>query len=428
MRELWIRFWALPWSRKGPPLVAAALVAVGAGIAAAVLASGSGDDEPPATAPTQTDTRASSRTMATPTPSATQPPAATPRAEAYRLVSAVPSATYDKMLGFFMFPDSNDEAVVIQQTGEIWRVSVSDAFAPELMADLSGRLIANPGLEEGLLGFAFAPDFQSDGRVYVYYSAGDPRRSVLSRFAMRGGVMDTASELIIMEVPQPFENHNGGQLAFGPDGMLYVALGDGGAGGDPQGNGQDLGGLLGSILRIDVSGDGYVVPPDNPFVGQAGAAGEIWAYGLRNPWRFSFDRDTGDLWAGDVGQNEWEEVDLVVRGGNYGWNIMEAFECYGAAQCNQSGLQAPRAAYGHADGCSVTGGYVYRGAALPELAGWYVYGDFCSGNIWAVNTADTSDPVLLARSGQPVASFGELPDGEIVVVTFANRIFRLTRQ
>jgi glucose/arabinose dehydrogenase len=331
------------------------------------------------------------------------------------------------MLGFFMFPDSSDEAVVVQQTGEIWRVSVTDAFVPALIADLSSRLIANPGMEEGLLGFAFSPRFQSDGRVYAYYSAGDPRRSVISRFAMRDGVMDMASERIILEVAQPYPNHNGGQLAFGPDGMLYVALGDGGAGGDPHGNGQNLGALLGSILRIDVSGDGYAVPPDNPFVAQADASGEIWAYGLRNPWRFSFDSATGDLWAGDVGQNEWEEVDLIERGGNYGWTIMEGFECYGAAQCNQSGLRQPRAAYGHGDGCSVTGGFVYRGEALPELVGWYVYGDFCSGNIWAVNTADSSDPVLLASSGQPIAAFGELPDGEIVAVTFANAIFRLAR-
>jgi glucose/arabinose dehydrogenase len=288
-------------------------------------------------------------------------------------------------------------------------------------------LIADPGLEEGLLGFAFSPRYQSDGRVYVYYSAGDPRRSVISRFDVSGGVMDLASERVVMEVTQPYENHNGGQLAFGPDGMLYVALGDGGWGGDPHGNGQNLGELLGSILRIDVSGDTYTVPDDNPFVGQAGARGEIWAYGFRNPWRFSFDRDTGDLWAGDVGQNQWEEVDLVVGGGNYGWNIMEAFECYGAAQCDQGGLRAPRAAYGHGDGCSVTGGYVYRGSALPELVGWYIYGDYCSGNIWAVNTADDSDPVLLARSELPIAAFGELPDGEIVAVTFANGIFRLTR-
>ncbi len=343
------------------------------------------------------------------------------------MVPSVPSAQWDNMLGFYMFPNSSDEAAVVQQTGAIWRVSLSDAFAPELFGDLSGRLIADRGREEGLLGQAFSPEFQSDGRVYVYYSAGDPRRTVLSRFAVRDGAMDMGSERVILEVEQPYANHNGGQIAFGPDGYLYVALGDGGSGGDPHGNAQDLDVLLGSILRLDVSGEGYAVPGDNPFAGRAGRRGEIWAYGLRNPWRFSFDRATGDLWAGDVGQGEWEEVDRVVRGGNYGWNIMEGFECYGADQCDGADLRMPRAAYSHAEGCSVTGGFVYRGGQMPELAGWYVYGDFCSGNIWAVNPGDDSEPVILARTDLPIATFGELPNGEIVAVTFANGIFRLTR-
>jgi glucose/arabinose dehydrogenase len=296
--------------------------------------------------------------------------------------------------------------------------------------DVSDRLIPNPGTEEGLLGLAFSPSFERDGAVYLYYSAGPPRRSVLSRFRVVSGAIDPASEQVILEVPQPFANHNGGQIAFGPDGYLYVALGDGGSGGDPLGNGQNLGELLGSILRIDVSvPSGYSVPADNPFTGVPGVRPEIFAYGLRNPWRFSFDRATGALWAGDVGQNRWEEVDRIVAGGNYGWNIMEGPECFRAAACDRTGLILPRAWYGRdAGACAVIGGYVYRGRSMPELDGWFVYGDFCNGRIWAVSTADdTSPPVLLAETGHAISSFGELPDGEIVALTFDRAVYRLER-
>jgi glucose/arabinose dehydrogenase len=424
MREQWDRFWALPWSRKGPALGVAALLAAGVVVAVALLAS-AGDDE---TSATVDGTEEAAPSPPAPDPTATvEPPAERPAEQGYRMEQVVPSATYPQMLGFYMFPGSDDEAIVVQQTGGIWRVSISDAFEPAQVADLAGLLIEDPGSEEGLLGFAFSPEFDSDGRVYAYYSAGNPRRNMLSRFSMSNDVIDVTSEQVLIQVEDPYPNHNGGQIAFGPDGMLYVALGDGGAAGDPHGNGQDLSTLLGSILRIDVSGESYEVPPDNPFVGQQGALGEIWAYGLRNPWRFSFDTETGDLWAADVGQQAWEEAGLVEAGGNYGWNIMEGFECYGAPQCDQTGLELPRAAYGHDEGCSVTGGFVYRGDAMPELDGWYVYGDFCSGNLWAVNTTDTSDPVLISRTGLPIAAFGLLPDGEIVAVTFANGIFRLTR-
>ena len=258
--------------------------------------------------------------------------------------------------------------------------------------------------------------------MYVYYTAGGPRRSVLSRFQVGSGVIDLGSETVLLEAPQPFGNHNGGQIAFGPDGYLYVALGDGGSSGDPNGNGQNLSTLLGSILRLDVSGAGYTVPPSNPF------GSEIYAYGLRNPWRFSFDRANGDLWTADVGQNRWEEVGRIVAGGNYGWSVMEGFECFEPPSgCDTSDLRLPRAVYGRDLGCSVTGGYVYRGASMPELDGWYVYGDFCSGRIWAVNTIDSSPAVLLADTGLPIASFGELPEGELLVLTFANAVYRLQR-
>ncbi|HWQ29069.1 MAG TPA: PQQ-dependent sugar dehydrogenase, partial [Dehalococcoidia bacterium] len=360
-------------------------------------------------------------------PSATPPP---PAPLGYLLAPAIPAATFPSMLAFAVYPGRPGEAVVATQTGQLWVVPLSGDGPARLFGDVSDRLIPNPGSEEGLLGLAFSPSFERDGLVYLYYSAGPPRRSVLSRFRVVSGVIDPASEQALLEIPQPFANHNGGQIAFGPDGYLYVALGDGGSGGDPLGNAQNLGELLGSILRIDVSGPtGYSVPSDNPFVGVEGARPEIYAYGLRNPWRFSFDRKTGALWAGDVGQNRWEEVDRIVAGGNYGWNIMEGPECFRAATCDRTGLMLPRAWYGREAGaCAVIGGYVYRGRAMPELDGWYVYGDFCNGRVWAVNTADdTTPPVLLAETGHAISSFGELPDGELVALTFDRAVFRLER-
>ena len=292
----------------------------------------------------------------------------------YDLAPALPEANFDRMLGLAAIPDSPSEAVVISQGGVIHHVALDSSFAPPDFGDVSGLLIKNPGNEEGLLGLAFSPKFEADGRVFVYYTADNPRRSVLSRFNVSDAAMDMASEHVILEVPQPFANHNGGQLAFGPDGYLYWGLGDGGSAGDPQGNGQKLSTLLASILRLDVSDDGNRVPPDNPFVNVAGAQPEKYAYGLRNPWRFSFDRVTGDLWAGDVGQDKWEEIDRIVSGGNYGWSTMEGFECYGTPSCDQTALIPPRAAYGHDVGCSITGGYVYRGPAMPELQGGDGYG------------------------------------------------------
>jgi glucose/arabinose dehydrogenase len=347
------------------------------------------------------------------------------------MISAVPAAKFDQMLGLVPVPGSEDEAVVLTQPGQIWRVSLTEATEPVLYADLSGRIIPDFSYEEGLLGLAFSPDFETDARVFVHYTAGPPRRNVLSSFTAMGASLDLASEQAILEVEQPFPNHNGGQLAFGPDGYLYVALGDGGAGGDPFENGQNLGTLLGKILRIDVSAaTGYTIPPDNPFVDTAGALPEIYAYGFRNPWRFTFDSETGDLWAGDVGQNSWEEADRVVGGGNYGWNVMEGFECFDAGTCDQEGLVPPRAVYPNTAAvgdCAIIGGYVYRGSAMPELVGWYIYADFCSGKVWAANSADDSPPVLIADTELPISSFAELPDGEIVAKTYARGISQLVR-
>jgi glucose/arabinose dehydrogenase len=284
-------------------------------------------------------------------------------------------------------------------------------------------------MEEGLLGFAFAPDYEQSGEFYVYYTAGDPRRSVIERYRAVDGVADPSSTSVVLEVEQPYPNHNGGAIAFGPDGMLYIALGDGGAGGDPHGHGQDTETLLGSILRIDVSQSAaYTSPPDNPFA-QGGGAPEVWAYGLRNPWRITFDRESGELWAGDVGQGEYEEVDRIVRGGNYGWNIVEGPDCFSEDGCIRTGLIEPRVWYDHSDGKTVTGGYVYRGAAMPELRGWYVYGDFGSGKVWAVDAStDTGAPVELMDTDVPIASFAEDPAGELYIVGFDNTIYRIVER
>ena len=296
--------------------------------------------------------------------------------------------------------------------------------------------VRDAGNEEGLLGLAFDPDYGRNGYFYVYYSADGPRRSVISRFSASQddrNRADPTSERIILEITQPFSNHNGGQLIFGPDGYLYIGLGDGGSGGDPRRNGQDPTTLLASILRIDVSAidsEGtYGIPDDNPFAGQGGGVrGEIWAYGLRNPWRFTFDRQTGDLWAADVGQNRYEEVDIIRPGANYGWNVMEGFHCFDPSRnCNQDGLELPVVEYGRGDGCSITGGYVYRGTRLQSLYGGYVYGDFCSGKIWALRHDGTqvTEHLELVDSSLRISSFGEDQSGELFILSFDEKIYRL---
>jgi glucose/arabinose dehydrogenase len=358
-------------------------------------------------------------------PPVTRPSGAGPQGEDYEAVRTLESADFALMLGFAPIPDRENEAVMVTQDGFIWRVALDDSFSPDLFADVSGLIPEDPGFEEGLLGLAFSPNFPTDRQVFLYYVSAGPRRDILSRFTAAGTVLDVASEQVLLEIPDPFANHNGGQLTFGPDGYLYLSLGDGGSAGDPFGNGQNLGTLLGSIIRIEITPEGYAIPRDNPFIDVEGARPEIYAYGLRNAWRFSFDRLTGAMWAADVGQSKWEEVDFITAGGNYGWNIVEGPECFQAPGCDMQGLIPPRAAYSHELGCSVTGGYVYRGASMPELDGWYVYGDFCSGRIWALNPADGSDPAMLVESDLPITSFAELSDGELLIITRANAIYRL---
>ncbi len=342
--------------------------------------------------------------------------------------------SFEEMTNLVQPDDTSDLMFVTEQGGVIYSFSSSNPQQANVFLDITDR-VNRGGNEEGLLGLVFDPDYQGNSYFYVYYSAADPTRSVLSRFSLdqeNTDVADPESEVIIMEVEQPYSNHNGGQLAFGPDGYLYLGLGDGGSAGDPLGNGQNPGTLLGSILRIDVSGlsgpGDYEIPVDNPFVGVGGTREEIWAFGLRNPWRFSFDSNTGLLWAGDVGQSSWEEIDIIVKGANYGWNTMEGSHCYSPATgCNQSGLTLPVVEYDHSQGCSVTGGYVYRGDQIASLQGYYVYGDYCSGNIWAL-TYDGSvvtENILLVDSGLRITSFGQDLAGNLYILDRQGGIYTL---
>ena len=324
---------------------------------------------------------------------------------------------------------------VTEQSGRVLAFPNDEAAREaQVFLDIRGR-ISDRGSEEGLLGLAFDPAYHENGYLFVYYSASNPRRSVISRFAVNDDrrQADSTSELVIMEIDQPFSNHNGGQLAFGPDGFLYVGLGDGGAAGDPMGHGRDRGTLLGSVLRIDVAGSTaetpYTLPADNPFAGDPSSRGEIWAYGLRNPWRFSFDRETGHLWTGDVGQNSIEEVDVVEKGGDYGWKTLEGSECFSPRTgCDSAGTVLPVWEYPTSGGnCSVIGGYVYRGERIPSLAGAYVFGDFCSGRIWALryDGQEVTEHLLLADTSLRIASFGQDRDGELYILSQNDGIYRL---
>ncbi len=333
-------------------------------------------------------------------------------------------------------PGHPERLFVVEQGGRITSFERGDASRSAVFLDLP---VSRAGNEEGLLGLAFHPDYAANGRFFVYYSAARPRRSVLSEFHVEPGDPLTArpdSERVLMEVDQPFGNHNGGDLRFGPDGFLYISLGDGGAGGDPLGHGQNTTTLLGAILRIDVDRADeicltpYGIPADNPFAAGRCALGndnraEIYAWGLRNVWRMSFDRSTGDLWAADVGQDAWEEVVLIRNGANYGWNAMEGEVCY-TGGCDPSDFEAPVYVYGHGEGRSITGGFVYRGPDLPELWGAYVFADYQSGNVWALGARGQA--TLLAGTGYSIASFGEDADGRLYLVTFNGGIQRLRRR
>lgn len=334
--------------------------------------------------------------------------------------------------------DGSNRLFVVEKAGVI-RIVADGALLETPFLDISEQ-VNSSGNEQGLLGLAFAPTYGATGFFFINYidSAGD---TVIARYQVStadANQADPASAFVILQLDQPASNHNGGMLAFGPDGYLYIGMGDGGGGGDRYGNGQNPATLLGKLLRLDVLRDPqqpYTIPADNPWVTAdwqgADLRDEVWALGLRNPWRFSFDRATGDLWIGDVGQNQFEEIDYTPAGQggiNYGWPIMEARACYNssAATCDKAGLQLPVAEYSHSGHCSVTGGYVYRGAAFPALQGVYLYGDYCSGTLWATWFGDNGawQTAELLDSNAALSSFGEDEAGELYITDLANGVLQ----
>jgi glucose/arabinose dehydrogenase len=333
--------------------------------------------------------------------------------------------------------DGSGRMFVVERGGTIRIVQDGETLATPFL-DVRG-LITTSGPEQGLLGLAFHPNFANNGQFFIYYTATDKANTV-ARYTMSAdpNVADPNSGSILFAIPDTRDNHNGGMLAFGPDGYLYTGTGDGGAAGDPDRNGQKTDAMLAKILRLDVNGADpglpYAIPPGNPFADRGGAGGQVWAYGLRNPWRFSFDRLTHEIYIADVGQGDYEEIDLQpatsTGGENYGWNITEGSHCYPAnASCSTDGFILPIAEYSHADGdCSVTGGYVYRGAQSPALQGAYLFGDFCSGRFWMLRRDNSGQWTsgLLADTDHQISSFGEDESGEVYLLSLAGGIYKVT--
>jgi glucose/arabinose dehydrogenase len=356
-------------------------------------------------------------------------------------VQAFPNLEFEAPVDIQNAGDGSNRLFVLEQEGRI-KVFQNDSLVntTETFLDIADQVLY--GGEQGLLGLAFHPNYEENGYFYIDYTTTNPRRTVISRFSVsknNPNQADPESELILLEVEQPYSNHNGGQITFGPDGYLYISFGDGGSAGDPENNGQDRTTLLGSIIRIDVdnpqNGMNYGIPGDNPFVGNSnGWRDEIYAYGLRNVWRFSFDPETGKLWAADVGQNAYEEIDIIESGKNYGWRIMEGFHCYDPpSNCNQTGLEMPIWEYSHDapdGGYSITGGFVYRGSNASELYGSYVYGDFVSGRIWAFIPGDNLNNMLIFNNtGLAISTFGIDENNELYFASFTNgKIYKFDGQ
>ena len=328
--------------------------------------------------------------------------------------------------------DGTGRVFVTERGGRVWIVRDGQRSETTFL-DIATRIVA--GGEQGLLGFAFHPAFPEDPRFFIYYTDKERDQVVVERRVDPADPdrADVDYERELLRMDDFAANHNGGGLVFGPDGYLYIGTGDGGGANDPQGTGQRLDTLLGKLLRIDVDeadGQPYGIPPGNPFVDQEGALPEIWHTGLRNPWRFSFDRENGDLWIGDVGQVGWEEID-VARGGtgglNFGWSVTEGRHCFRSEDCSADGMTPPVTEYGRDLGCSVTGGVVYRGAEYPALRGAYLFADFCTGNVWAIDAAadQVPEPTVVGETGRSISSFGEGEDGEVYVTDLGGELLRL---
>ncbi len=345
------------------------------------------------------------------------------------IVDAFPELSFDEPLVFASAPGDSENVWVATRAGQVFRFRNSAQTAtPTLVLDLRARTEASGG-EQGLLGLAFDPGYASNGRLYINrtinaaLASGNSDATLIARFSPGdGGALATETKLL--EFDQPADNHNGGWLGFGRDGLLYIASGDGGGSGDPNNNAQNLNSLLGKILRIDTNGG---IPSSNPFADSAGRRGEIWAYGLRNPFRNSFDRSTGELWIADVGQGEIEEIDLGEAGGNYGWRKYEGTQVYNDSDPVPQNAIAPLYEYDHGSGrCSITGGYVYRGSAIPNLVGRYVFADFCSREVWALRRDGSAVAIseLGTVPGRP-SSFGEDANGELYITAFDGKIYKI---
>ncbi|MCX8057615.1 MAG: PQQ-dependent sugar dehydrogenase [Ignavibacteria bacterium] len=358
------------------------------------------------------------------------------KSTSFSLEEAFPNLIFSNPVDLQSSKDGSNRLFVVEQQGRIIVFENNrNTTVKKVFLDIRDRVAW--GGEMGLLGLAFHPQFASNGYFYVNYTANNPRRTIISRFRVSATNPDSAdknSEFILLTFAQPYANHNGGCIAFGSDGYLYIATGDGGSAGDPQNFAQRLDNLLGKILRIDVNNPqpplNYGIPPDNPLVDSVNPniRKEIYAYGLRNPWKFSFDFQTNKLWAADVGQYDWEEIDLIEKGGNYGWRCYEGNHPYNLAGCNGSYI-FPIYEYSHVEGISITGGFVYRGNRFTELYGKYIYGDFGSKKIWALDYEGKKIPInsLIATCPQAISSFGVDDQNELYIVGYEGRIYRLKK-